>query len=171
MKQKELDLLEKALTTLRQDKILPTEKTVLARMHELSEGGPRQQAAFKNATQLFRAASKLRGILVRGAPRYRLIFPAEGEYEGFDPNDCEVDPFSKVHWTALKEVLEANPEIKEKGRYFFAKYLQKSGSPILQNLSLGELLLLVQLAANKGWILFKGPFLHVFPEALATSDE
>ncbi|MFQ6126114.1 MAG: NYN domain-containing protein [Candidatus Heimdallarchaeota archaeon] len=170
IEQTDLDLLEHALETLRQDKLLPTEKIVLARMRELSDGWTLQRSPFNNTRQLFRAAANLRGIIIKGEPPNRLVFPAQEEYEGFDPNDCSVDPFSEEQWAAVQQFLRANPHIKEKGRYFFAKYLQKEGPTQLRELSLGELMLLVQLTANRGWIFFKGLFLHVSTDLLDKNE-
>ncbi len=149
-----LDLLERALETLKDDQILPTEQVIIARMRALKPKWSLKSSCFGAIENLLNAALVHRGIQIEGKAPKRVIFSRSGKFEAIDPDDSSHDPFSEEEWQSLEHFLKEHPDIVARGRYTFAKRLQEEALTELSQLRLGQLLLLVQLAINRGWLQF-----------------
>ncbi|MCF2137019.1 MAG: NYN domain-containing protein [Candidatus Thorarchaeota archaeon] len=149
----DLDLLEQALESLRQDEVIPTSKAVLGRMRELGDGWIVSKSSYGSLRHLLDVAKDQRGIIIETSHSFQLIFPKSGKFDYWDPNDSDNDPFSNEEWVAFEDFLKAHSDLRVKGRYGLAKMV-KDQCEVLSSLSLGKLTVLVQLAINKGWLTF-----------------
>ena len=165
-----LDLLERALGTLKEDQILPTEQVVIARMRALKPKWSLKSSCFRAIENLLNAALVHRGVQIEGEVPKRIIFSRSGKFDAIDPDDSSSDPFSEKDWQSLEHFLKEHPDIIARGRYTFAKQLQEEDLPELSQLKLGQLLLLVQLAINRGWLEFQHWTLRVSSDFLPRED-
>ncbi|MHA2297678.1 MAG: NYN domain-containing protein [Candidatus Hodarchaeales archaeon] len=162
---KDLNLLEQALDDLQEELIIPYEKNIINRMKEIAKGEfDIQKTTFKTYDALLAAAQEQREISVEGAEPYRKLFRDGQRYAGIDPNDCSKDPFPEDQWLALLNFFTSNMDSRAKGRYAMAKLVKETSVQILEDLRLGELVLMMQLAANRGWFEFKGSWWKISPE-------
>ncbi|MFW9990938.1 MAG: NYN domain-containing protein [Candidatus Odinarchaeota archaeon] len=174
---KELDLLERTLDELQEDLIIPYEKNVINRMKEIAKGESYegdfdiQKTPFKTYDALLSAAQEQRDIMVEGTEPYRIFFKQGRRYAGVDPNDCSKDSFSEEQWVALLRHFTGDIEMKAKGRYSLAKQVKDAGVKELEDLRLGELVLMIQLAANRGWFEFKGSWWKIDPDLPKRAEE
>lgn len=149
-----LDLLEKSLNSLEEDQIMPSERAVMGRMRELQPKWNVFRSCFKSMGALLTVAQERRGIAVQGLQSHKIVFPKSGEFQYVNPNDTSQDSFSVDEWQALEQFLQGHPDMVTQGRYGFAKRIVEEKLKGLSGRSLGELILMTQLAVNKGWLVF-----------------
>ncbi len=154
-----LALLDRALESLRDDMIMPTDRAVIGRMTELGGGWRIEHSGFDSFDSLIAAAGGEGRVMVMMRGGRRVIFPAAGEFEYFDPEKDE--EFTGEQWDALESYLRSHPSIITRGRYYFARRVQRAEIPAFEGMPLGKLIVLVQMAINRGWLVVAGPYLRV----------
>lgn len=157
------DLLERALASLREDMIAPTTTAIIDRMCEIKPSWSLRRSPYQDARQLFNAAVEHREAERLVKDSEVLLFPEDGKFDYIDPAD-ETKNYTTAEWIAFYEFLLTQEGKWVRGRYKYAKLIQKVSIEELENLKLGHLIHMVQLAINESSLGLKsGSWNHFIP--------
>lgn len=149
----DIRLVQEAWESLRKDEILPTERALVGRMREITPGWFLQTSAFKSVKGLIKYVEDNGLGIVQGQAPQRVIQPTDNPIQGHNPElpiDVSFDHgITEETYRTFLEEIETFSIFTAKGRYKMAKMLRQH-LPVLREFSLGKLLVLIQVALNRG---------------------